>query len=109
MMMRRTCQGGAGCVNCHSGDYFTDEQFYTLAVPQVGPGKHDDPEVLSYRVFFSSRWIDRFQSDHFHRIVPFSLTVLVMVLPSSLYLSVRVLTIPGAGSFPTRSLLIAKL
>ncbi len=35
--------GGAGCASCHSGDFFTDEQFYTLAVPQVGPGKHDDP------------------------------------------------------------------
>ena len=35
--------GGAGCASCHSGDFFTDEQFYTLAVPQVGPGKRDDP------------------------------------------------------------------
>ena len=35
--------GGAGCVSCHSGDFFTDEQFYALAVPQVGPGKRDDP------------------------------------------------------------------
>lgn len=36
-------QGGAGCAACHSGDFFTDEQFYTLAVPQVGPGKGDGP------------------------------------------------------------------
>ena len=35
--------GGAGCASCHSGDFFTDEQFYTLAIPQVGPGKRDDP------------------------------------------------------------------
>lgn len=34
-------QDGAGCAACHSGDFFTDEQFYTLAVPQVGPGKRD--------------------------------------------------------------------
>lgn len=34
-------QGGAGCASCHGGDFFTDEQFYVLAVPQVGPGKGD--------------------------------------------------------------------
>ena len=34
--------GGAGCATCHSGDFFTDEQLYVLAVPQVGPGRHDD-------------------------------------------------------------------
>lgn len=34
-------EGGAGCASCHSGDFFTDEQFYVLAVPQVGPGKGD--------------------------------------------------------------------
>jgi len=36
-------QGGAGCVLCHRGDFFTDEQFHALAVPQVGIGKQDDP------------------------------------------------------------------
>ena len=34
-------EGGAGCANCHSGDFFTDEQFHVLALPQVGPGKED--------------------------------------------------------------------
>ena len=33
--------GGAGCAQCHSGDFFTDEQFYTLAIPQIGRGKGD--------------------------------------------------------------------
>ena len=32
-------QGGAHCVACHSGDFFTDEQFHTLAIPQIGRGK----------------------------------------------------------------------
>ena len=32
---------GAGCATCHSGDFFTDEQFHVLALPQVGPGKED--------------------------------------------------------------------
>lgn len=31
--------GKAGCVTCHHGDFFTDEQFHTLAVPQIGVGK----------------------------------------------------------------------
>ena len=34
-------EGGAGCASCHQGDFFTDEQYYVLAVPQVGPGKED--------------------------------------------------------------------
>ena len=33
--------GGANCASCHMGDFFTDEQFHVLAVPQIGPGKGD--------------------------------------------------------------------
>ena len=33
--------GGAGCVSCHRGDFFTDEQFHVIAMPQVGPGMGD--------------------------------------------------------------------
>lgn len=32
--------GGAGCANCHSGDFFTNEEFYNTAMPQIGKGKH---------------------------------------------------------------------
>ena len=32
-------QGGAGCVSCHSGDFFTDEGFHNIAMPQIGFGK----------------------------------------------------------------------
>lgn len=32
-------EGGAGCFECHSGDFFTDEKFYNLAMPQIGRGK----------------------------------------------------------------------
>lgn len=32
-------QGGASCVTCHSGSFFTDEDFHVLAVPQIGEGK----------------------------------------------------------------------
>ncbi len=33
--------GGAQCYQCHQGNFFTDEQFHVLAVPQVGRGKGD--------------------------------------------------------------------
>ncbi|MBT6275589.1 MAG: cytochrome-c peroxidase [Chromatiales bacterium] len=32
-------KGGAGCVTCHSGSFFTDEAFHVLAIPQIGRGK----------------------------------------------------------------------
>ncbi len=31
--------GGADCASCHSGDFFTDEEHYVLAMPQVGRGQ----------------------------------------------------------------------
>ncbi len=31
--------GKGGCGRCHSGPLLTDQQFYNLAVPHVGPGK----------------------------------------------------------------------
>ena len=36
-----TDEGGANCARCHSGDFFTDEAFHVLAVPQIGRGKGD--------------------------------------------------------------------
>lgn len=32
-------EGGMNCVVCHSGDFFTDESFHVMAIPQVGRGK----------------------------------------------------------------------
>ena len=34
-------EGGANCVSCHSGDFFTDEDFHNIATPQTGHGKGD--------------------------------------------------------------------
>ena len=31
--------GGAGCVNCHNGPTFSDENHHTIGFPQIGPGK----------------------------------------------------------------------
>ncbi len=41
LFFRSVEQGGAGCADCHRGDFFTDEEFYTLAIPQIGTGKGD--------------------------------------------------------------------
>jgi cytochrome c peroxidase len=35
-------EGGANCSSCHAGDFFTDESFHNLAMPQIGPGKGDN-------------------------------------------------------------------
>lgn len=31
--------GGADCASCHSGDFFSDEGFHNIAMPQMGRGK----------------------------------------------------------------------
>ncbi|MFK5956003.1 MAG: cytochrome c peroxidase [Planctomycetota bacterium] len=33
--------GGFSCVSCHSGDFFTDEEFHLVGFPQLGRGKGD--------------------------------------------------------------------
>ncbi len=38
---------GAGCASCHSGDFFTDEQFYVTAIPQIGRGKGDQNGITT--------------------------------------------------------------
>lgn len=35
-------EGGANCAACHRGDFFTDEKFYNIAMPQIGRGKEDN-------------------------------------------------------------------
>ncbi|MCP4167234.1 MAG: cytochrome-c peroxidase [Chloroflexi bacterium] len=44
LFFRSVNEGGAACAKCHSGDFFTDEKFHVLAIPQIGPGKRDGPE-----------------------------------------------------------------
>ncbi|MCK5191149.1 MAG: hypothetical protein KAR12_13960, partial [Methylococcales bacterium] len=39
MFYSSTAEGGANCSSCHSGDFFTDESFHNLAMPQIGSGK----------------------------------------------------------------------
>ncbi|MDO3383124.1 cytochrome-c peroxidase [Gilvimarinus algae] len=39
LFYRSVEQGGADCAACHSGDFFTDEQFHNVAMIQIGRGK----------------------------------------------------------------------
>jgi len=39
LFYRPLAEGGANCVECHSGDFFTDERFHVLGTAQVGRGK----------------------------------------------------------------------
>jgi len=39
--------GGANCVSCHSGDFFTNEKFHVTAAPQIGRGKGNDNSTLT--------------------------------------------------------------
>jgi len=41
LFFESTAKGGADCASCHKGDFFTDEENYVLAVPQIGRGKAD--------------------------------------------------------------------
>ncbi len=39
LFFKEQSRGGADCASCHSGDFFTDEEHYVLAMPQVGRGQ----------------------------------------------------------------------
>jgi cytochrome c peroxidase len=45
LFFRNQQQGGAGCARCHTGDFFTNESFHTIATPQIGRGRGDGPTV----------------------------------------------------------------
>jgi len=52
-------EGGANCVSCHSGDFFTDEKFYNIAMPQLGNGKGDGDEGIEDFGCLSTTGIER--------------------------------------------------
>lgn len=39
LFYNRVEAGGAQCVSCHKGPFFTDESFHVMAFPQIGEGK----------------------------------------------------------------------
>ena len=42
----RLFYGNAGCADCHSGSLQTDQEFHSIAMPQIGPGKGDGASGL---------------------------------------------------------------
>ena len=53
--------GEAGCASCHGGPLLTDESFYNLAVPQIGPGKTRGAPLDFGRVLVSRDEADMFK------------------------------------------------
>jgi len=43
LFFNSVADGGANCASCHSGDFFTDEGFHVVAMPQIGRGKGNGP------------------------------------------------------------------
>ena len=41
LFMLSTRVNGGNCLSCHRGDFFTDERFHVLGMPQIGRGKGD--------------------------------------------------------------------
>ena len=39
LFFKPIAQGGANCASCHTGDFFTDEEFHIIGIPQIGRGK----------------------------------------------------------------------
>jgi cytochrome c peroxidase len=52
--------GEAGCAECHSGVLLTDQAFYNLAVPQIGPGKGREQPLDLGRARETGNDCDRF-------------------------------------------------
>jgi len=44
LFFNSVADGGANCASCHSGDFFTDEGFHVVAMPQIGRGKGNGPD-----------------------------------------------------------------
>lgn len=54
-------QQGGGCVQCHSGDLFTDEEHHAIGAPQFGPGKGNPNDHDFGRENISANARDRFR------------------------------------------------
>ena len=54
-------EGGAACVECHSGDLYSDGEHHAIAAPQFGPGKGNPNDNDFGRENVSGSPIDRFR------------------------------------------------
>ncbi len=59
LFFRSVADGGAGCSSCHSGDFFTDEEYHVIAVPQIGRGKENGPTGDDDFGRFRETWISK--------------------------------------------------
>ncbi|MEM7432983.1 MAG: cytochrome c peroxidase [Pseudomonadota bacterium] len=53
--------GGGGCVQCHSGDLFSNEEHHAIGSPQFGPGKGNPNDHDFGRENISGNAVDRFR------------------------------------------------
>lgn len=67
-------EGGAGCVDCHSGDFFTDEKHHLVAFPQFGEGKGDNSGNGPSNDFGREK-VTKLTADRFHFRTPALLNV----------------------------------
>ncbi len=54
-------QQGGGCVQCHSGDLFSDEGHHAIGAPQFGPGKGNPDDHDFGRENVSGNSVERFR------------------------------------------------
>ncbi len=52
--------GKAGCASCHNGELLTDQNFYNIGIPQLGPGKVNEDGYDFGRMLETGRQSDRF-------------------------------------------------
>ncbi len=52
--------GKAGCASCHNGPLLTDQEFYNIGIPQLGPGKVNEDGYDFGRMLETGRQSDRF-------------------------------------------------
>lgn len=77
LFYRQPDAGGFACVNCHQGDFFTDEKFHHMLLPPIGPGKgQGDSKALSEAGEDAGRYLVTGKSaDRYHFRTPSLLNV----------------------------------
>ena len=57
--------GGLSCVSCHSGDFFTDEDFHLVGFPQIGRGKGDSVNGLDNHADFGRERVTGLRAERY--------------------------------------------
>lgn len=57
--------GGFSCVDCHSGDFFTDEDFHLVGFPQLGRGKGDSVSGSNSHADFGRERVTGLREDRY--------------------------------------------